>query len=181
MLLQTVIDRQVSRQPGVSLLIVLARHGVGPFLVNGLNKPPGLVFGTQRLGSGADVPELQDAAVFGNGLENVGRSVVPHHFTKPNAITVEPGQCPIYQVDRCDLLFIRQHLYVGKHCGVINSYLDQVLPDADRPVLLLVACDAVTNLVQAVQPPVVDDNQIAGPLQSLVLNRRLWIKVSHPD
>ncbi len=55
---QTVIDRQVSRQPGVSLLGVLERHGVGPFLAEGLNEPLGLAVGPWRVGPGADVLEL---------------------------------------------------------------------------------------------------------------------------
>lgn len=38
MLPQTVIDRQVSRHPCVSLLGVLERHGVGPFAAERLNE-----------------------------------------------------------------------------------------------------------------------------------------------
>jgi len=39
-----VIDRQVSRQPGVSLLDVLERHRIKPFLAEGLDEPLGLAF-----------------------------------------------------------------------------------------------------------------------------------------
>ena len=96
MLPQTVIDRQVSRHPGVSLLGVLERHGVGPFLAKGLNEPFGFAVGPWRVGPGADVLELEleDAAGFGKGLGDVGRSVVAHHLTTLDAMTVEPGQCP---------------------------------------------------------------------------------------
>ena len=54
MLPQTVIDRQVSRQPGVSQLGVLERYGVGPFVAEGLNEPFGLAVGPWRVGPGAD-------------------------------------------------------------------------------------------------------------------------------
>ena len=91
---QTVIDRQVSRQQGVSLLGILKRHGVGPFLAEGLNEPLGLAVGPWRVGLGADVLQLEGAAGFGKGLGDVGRSVVAHHLTTLDAKTVEPGQCP---------------------------------------------------------------------------------------
>ena len=80
MLPQTVIDRQVSRQSGVSLLGVLERYGVGPFLAEGLNEPFGLAVGPWRVGPGADVLELEDAAGFSQGLGDGGRSVVAHHL-----------------------------------------------------------------------------------------------------
>ena len=94
MLPQTVIDRQVSRHPCVSLLGVLERHGVGPFLAKGLNELFGFAVGPWRVGPGANVLELEDAAGFGKGLGDVGRSVVAHHLSTLDAMTVEPGQCP---------------------------------------------------------------------------------------
>ena len=68
MLPQSVMDRQVARKPAVSLLRVLERHGVGPFLAKGLNEPFGFAVGPWRVGPGADVLELEDAAGFGKGL-----------------------------------------------------------------------------------------------------------------
>ena len=108
MLPQTVIDRQVSRQPGVSLLGVLKRHGVGPFLAEGLNEPLGLAVGPWRVGPGADVLQLEGAAGFGKGLGDVGRSVVAHHLTTLDAMTVEPGKCPTQEADRCTQLLTRK-------------------------------------------------------------------------
>ena len=146
MLPQTVIDRQVSRQPDVSLLGVLEGHGVGPFLAEGLNEPFGLVVGAWRVGPGANVLELEDAAGFGKGLEDVGRSVVAHHLTTLDAMTVEPGQCPTQEAERCALMLIRQHLDLGERNDFINSHVDPVVSDASRAALLPVACDAVTTL-----------------------------------
>ena len=108
MLPQTVINQQVSRQPGVSLLGVLERHGVGPFLAKGLNEPFGFAVGPWRVGPGADVLELEDAAGFGKGLGDVGRSVVAHHLTTLDAMTVEPGKCPTQEADRCTQLLTRK-------------------------------------------------------------------------
>lgn len=54
----------------------------------------GLAVGAWRVGPGANVLELEDAAGFGKGLGDVGRSVVAHHLTTLDAMTVEPGQCP---------------------------------------------------------------------------------------
>ena len=126
MLPQTVIDRQVSRQPGVSLLGVLERHGVGPFLAEGLNKPLGLAIGTWRVGPGADVFELENAAGFGKGLGDVGRSVVAHHLTTLDAMAVEPGQCTTQEANRCGLRLIGQNLDVSEPSGVINGHVDPV-------------------------------------------------------
>ena len=94
MLPQTIIDPQVSRQPGVSLLGVLERHVVGPFLAEDLNEPLGLVVGTWRMRPGVNVLEFEDAAGFGKGLGDLGRSVVAHPLMTLDAMTVEPGQCP---------------------------------------------------------------------------------------
>ena len=59
MLPQTVIDRQVSRHPGVSLLGVLERHGVVPFLAKGLNEPFGFAVGPWRAGPSDAQPSQQ--------------------------------------------------------------------------------------------------------------------------
>ena len=134
MLPQTVIDRQVSRHPGVSLLGVLERHGVGPFLAKGLNESFVFAVGPWCVGPGADVLELEDAAGFGNGLGDVGRSVFAHHLTTLAAVTVEPGQCPTQETDRCALLLIVQHLEVIEPCSVSMATCTRSYPTtAERP------------------------------------------------
>ena len=95
-------------------------------------------------------------------------------------MTVEPGQCPNQETDRCALLLIGQHLDVGEPWGVVDGHVDPVVSDASRAALLPVACDAVTNLAEEGQLLGVDVNQIAGPLPLIALNRRPWIKVSQP-
>lgn len=55
MLPKSVINRQVSRQPRVSILGVLERHGVEPFLEMRLNEPFGLAIGPWGVKPGADV------------------------------------------------------------------------------------------------------------------------------
>ncbi len=45
MLRESVIDRQVTRQPMVAFLRVLEGHSVGPFPAEGLNEPIGLAIG----------------------------------------------------------------------------------------------------------------------------------------
>jgi len=60
-----VIDRQITRQPGVSLLGVLERHRIGPFLTGGLDEPLGLAVGAWRVGPGADVLEAKRPAGLG--------------------------------------------------------------------------------------------------------------------
>ena len=92
MLSQTAIDHQVSRQPGVSLLGVLERLGVGPSLAEGLNEPLGFAVGPWRVGPGLNALELEDAARFAKCLVDVGRPVVAHQLTTLDAMTVEPGQ-----------------------------------------------------------------------------------------
>ena len=160
---------------------MLERHGVGPFLAERLNEPLGLVIGLWRVGPGADVLELEDGAGFGKGLGDVGRSVVAHHLTTLDAMTVEPGQCPNQETDRCALLLIGQHLDVGEPWGVVDGHVDPVVSDASRAALLPIVCDAVTNLAEAGQLLDVDVNQIAASLSFVALNRRFWIKVSQPD
>ena len=80
MLPQTVMDRQVSGQPGVSLLGFLEWHCVSLFLAEGLNELLGIAVCPWRVGPGADVLELEDAAGFSQGLGDGGRSVVAHHL-----------------------------------------------------------------------------------------------------
>ncbi len=140
----------------------------------------GFAVGAWRVGPGADVPELEDAASFGKCLGDVGRSVVAHHLTTLDALAVEPGQCPAQEADRCALLLIGQHLDVGEPCGVIDGNVDPVVTDASRAALLPVSCDAVSHLAEAGQLLDVDVNQVAGPFPFVALNRRLWLQVSQP-
>jgi len=60
-----VIDRQLSRQPGVLLVGVLERHRIIPYLAEGLEESLGLAVGARRVGPGADVLEAKGAAGFG--------------------------------------------------------------------------------------------------------------------
>lgn len=60
-----VIDRQVTRQPGVPLLGVLERHRIGPFLAEGLDEPLGLAVGAWRVGLGSNVLEAECPASLG--------------------------------------------------------------------------------------------------------------------
>lgn len=69
MLPKTVINLQVSRQPRVSILGVLERHGVDPFLEMRLNEPFGLAIGPWRVGLGANVLQLEGTAGLAKALE----------------------------------------------------------------------------------------------------------------
>ena len=60
MLPETVIDRQVARQPLVAFLCVLARHSVAPFPAESRNKSLSFAVGAGLVGPGADVLEAQD-------------------------------------------------------------------------------------------------------------------------
>ena len=142
-----VMNPQVSRQQGTSLLGVLERHGVGPFLAEGLSEPLGLAVGTWHVEQGADV--RKDAAGFGKGLGDVGRSVVAHHLTTVDAISVEPGQCPTQEADRSNNQLFGKRLDVGEPCGLVDGHVDPVVSNASKSALLPVACDAVTDLAEA--------------------------------
>ncbi len=65
MLPETVIDRQVARQPTIAFLRVLERHPVGPFPADGLDKALGLAIGAGRVGPRTDVLEAQGLARLG--------------------------------------------------------------------------------------------------------------------
>ena len=91
---------------------------------------------------------LRPAAGFGKALGDLGQSVVVHHLMTLDAMTVELGQCPTQETDRCALLLIGHHFDVGETCGVVDGHVDPVVSDASRAALLRVPCDAVTNLAE---------------------------------
>ena len=152
MLPQAVIDPQVSREPGVSLLGVLDQHGISPFLAEGLDEPLGLAVGTWRVRPGAIVLELKDAAGFGKGLGDVGRSVVAHHLTTLHTRTIKPGRSPTQEASHFDKPLIQQHHEMMKLIIVINCQVEQVKFDASRAVVLPIACDEVHNLPKGREP-----------------------------
>lgn len=131
MLPDPVIDRQVTRQPGVSLLGVLERHRIGPFLAEGLDEPLRLAIGAWRVEPGADVLEVKGPASLGKGLGDMGRAVVAHDLAALHALSVEPGHS--------------ENLHVGEPCGVIDGDVDPVVIDASRTALLRIAGDPVPH------------------------------------
>jgi len=141
-----VIDRQVTRQPSVPLLGVLERHGIGPFLAEGLNEPLGLAVGARRVRPGADVLELEDAASLGKDLGDVGRTVVAHHLTALDALAVEAGHGPAEKAYCRCVLLVSENLHVSEPCNVIQLHMGLIVADACGTVLLPVAgcrgCDA---------------------------------------
>ncbi len=60
MLPETVIDREVARNPAVALAGVLERHPVGSSSAEGLDKPLRFAVDAGHVGSGADVFEALD-------------------------------------------------------------------------------------------------------------------------
>jgi hypothetical protein len=66
---ETVIDRQVARQPLVAFLRVLERHSVGPFTAKGLDEPFGLAIGPWRV-----EPRTPSALLFRSACSAAGIS-----------------------------------------------------------------------------------------------------------
>ena len=89
---------------------------------------------------------LEDFKAFDKSVEDLDRSVVAHHLTTLDDMTVAPNQCPAQQANRCALLLIGQHLNVGKQCGVVDRHMDPVVSEASRAALLPIACDVVPHL-----------------------------------
>ena len=110
-----------------------------------MNETFSLAVGPLRVGPGANVLDLEDAAGFGKGLGDVGLSVVTHHLSARDTQAVELGQCTAQEADRCALLFIGKHLYISEPCGVTNRHVDLGVTYACRAALPL-ASDAVSHL-----------------------------------
>ena len=109
---------------------MLERHGVCPFLAQGLDESLGSAVGSWRVRPGADVPELEDSAGFGKGLGDTGRSVVTHHLTTFDALSVEPGHGPAEDADRRGLLLVSQNVHIGEPFGVVDGDIPSVIAHA---------------------------------------------------
>jgi len=169
---EAVIDRQVAGQPVVALLGVWEGHGVGPLPAEGLDESLCFAVGSWRVGPGANVPQPQGAAGHGKRFGDVGRAVVAHHPAALDPLAVEPGDSTAEKADHRRLLLIRQHLDIGKPCGVIHGDVDLVVADAVGASLLPVSGDAVPHLTEPCQRLDVDVDEIAwpGPLIALHWN-----------
>ena len=78
--------------------------------------------------------ELEDAAGFGKGLGDVGRSVIAHKLTALNALAIEPSHGPAREADSRGLLLVSENLDVGQPCGVVDGDIDPVVTDpTERP------------------------------------------------
>jgi len=183
-----VIDRQVTGQPGVPLLGVLERHRIGPFLAERLDEPLGLAVGARRVGPGADVLELEDAASLGKGLGDVGRAVIAHHLTALDALAVEPGHGPAEEADCRGLLLVSENLHIGEPRGVVDGHVDPVVTDACGTPLLTIAGDAVPHLAvgedfcEAVAGLLfdVDVDQVSWRLALVALHWRFGLQIPQP-
>ena len=163
------IDRQVSRQPGVSLLGVLERHRISPFLAEVLDAP--LV-----LAPGADVLEPQNAAGLVKRLGGVGRAIVAQHLTAIDALAVEPGHCSAQEANCSGSLLVSENLHIGEQLGVIDGHVVPVVAEAGGTAL---AGDALPHLAEPGQFFDVDVNQ-ARYLAFITLHHRLGPQVVQP-
>ncbi len=73
---ETILDRQVARQPQVAFLRVLERHSIDPFPAQGLDEPLGFTVGPGCVGPGSDMLEAQGFAGFGKAPGAVSKAVV---------------------------------------------------------------------------------------------------------
>ena len=178
MLPQSVIDRQVSRQPGISLLGVLERHGVGPFPAERLDESLCLAVGPGGVGPGPDVPEPHGQAGDGELPGDVCRPVVRHDPPALDPLPVEPGDGSGQKADHGGLLLVGQHLHVGEARGVIYCDVDLVVADPIGPPFLPVAGDPVADLPEAGQGLDIDVDQVARSVPLVALHRRSGLQVA---
>jgi len=125
-----VIDRQVSRQPGLSLLGGLERHRISTFNAEGLDEPLGHSVRAWRVRPGADVLEAEDSGRPCECVGKVGRAVVAYDLTAIDSLAIEPGQCSAQEANGCGLLLVSENLHIGRPCGVIDGHVDPVVAKA---------------------------------------------------
>ena len=71
-------------------------------------------------------------------------------------------------------------LDLGEPSYVINGLMAPAVSDVSRVALLPIACEVVINFVDAKQLLDVNVKRSTESFPLVVLNRRLWIKVSQP-
>jgi len=174
---EAVIDRQVAGQPVISLIGVLVGHRVGPFPAERLDEPLSFAVGSGRVGPAADVPEPQGAAGLGERLGDVGRTVVAHHPSALDPLTVEPCKRPSEEADHRWLLLVLQHLDVRQPRGVVDGDMNLGVADAVGAPLLAITGDSMAELAEAGQGLDVDVEQIARPLPLVTLHWWLGFKI----
>jgi len=176
---EPVIDPQVASQPAFPLFRVRESHGIGPFFTEGLDEPLGLAVGSGCVGPGADVPQPEDTASYGERFGDVRRPVVAHHPAALDLLAVEPGDSTAEKADHRRLLLVCEHLDVGQSCGVIDSHMDLVVANTSGAALLPIAGDAMTHLPEPGQRLDVDVDQVSRPLAFIPLDR--WFGVQIPE
>jgi len=123
------------------------------------------------------VPQPQGAGGLGKRFADVGRADVAHHPAALDPLAVEPGDSTSEKADHRRLLLIRQHLDIGKPCGVIYGDVDLVVATAVGPSLLPVSGDAVPHPPEPCQRHDDDVDEIAGPGQLIALHWNLGFQV----
>jgi len=141
-----VIDRQVLRQPGFSLLGVFERHHISPFLAEGLDESLRFLVGSWLVAPPADVAHPEHAASFGERLGNVRRPAVACTYRAAlDPLAVESDDSTAEKADHCWFLSVCEHLGVGQPRGVIVSDKVLVVAKTSGMALLLIDGDAVAH------------------------------------
>ena len=149
MLPETVVDRQVPRQPPVPLLRVPESHGVGPLPAERLDESLRFAVGPGGVWPGPDVLQPEGEAGLGERRGDVGGAVVAHHPAALDPLAVEPGDRTAEEADHGGLQLVRQDLDVSQPGGVIDDEMNLVAADAIGTPLLTIASDPVANHLES--------------------------------
>src|SRR5271168_1084558 len=165
-------------EAAVSFCGVLIEAGIGPFPDGGLDEALGLAVGARGVDAGADVFESEVTAGIAEPIGIEAGAVVGHHWAELDVVAGEVGGGLAEEAAGGGCLFIRHHGDVGYARVIVDGDIEE-LPTCAASLILGVAGDAVTGLVDARQLLDIDVDQIAGGGIFIADDRRLQLE--HPN
>jgi len=166
------------QQERVSFLGVLIEPCVGPFPDGGLDEAFCFSVCSWSIDSGSDVSCVEGVTLFFEAIGEEAGSVIGHDAAQADVVLSEVSCCLAKKKACRDRLFIGHHGHVG-HAGVVVDGDVEELPASAASLVLGIAGDAVSGLVDAGQLLDIDVQQVSGTYMFVPVGRQFWFE--HAD